>query len=185
MRNYSGIAGLKFEVQDGLENPSGIKEQAYLFWRNSIETEALPSAVGTTAASIVTITTDHILKDGTYGIPCQPMYEKSGLAFKLAGEVGSKIMETDIELFVPQVEADAIGGIVSLKNFRGILFIRRPSQTTGFIQVGSKEMTLKMQDIPGGLGTGPGGEVGYKLTLKAYDFTPWYVYEGDLPEVAP
>ena len=62
MRDYKTITDVGFEFVDGLENPSGISEEAWLLRVSDIATEGLPVESGTTSASIVTIVADHILK---------------------------------------------------------------------------------------------------------------------------
>lgn len=183
-KDYKTITDTKFEFEDGLENTAGIQELAYFIPISSIATEAVP-VNGTTASSIVTIPGNHVLKAGKAALIVNPLYGKSGVNSKLSGEELSKVFETDVELFVPQISASLLGGAVALKNMRGIILVRRPGQLTGFWQIGSKGMPAKVQDIPVGFGTGPTGEVGLKLMIKAFDITPFYEYTGELPIPAP
>jgi hypothetical protein len=185
LKDYKTITDLKLEFEDGLENPSGIEELAYLVPVSSIATEARPVANGTTAAGIVTIATSHVLKAGKSALRVTPLYSKSGAMFKLSGEELSKVFETDVEFFVPQISAATVGGAVAMKNMRFLIFVRRPGQLTGFWQIGSLGMSAKVQDMPGGFATGPNGEVGIKIVLKAFDFTPMYEYTAELPVPAP
>ncbi|KAA8483754.1 hypothetical protein BDE36_1782 [Arcticibacter tournemirensis] len=184
MQDYSNITPLAFEFTDGLENASGIQEQAYLIPLSFIQTEAKPVTNGTTPESLVAITTDHVLKAAKAPIEVQPLFNKSGSTTKLSGEELSKIFETDVELMIPQVTAKLIGGAAAIKNTRFILLIRRIGQTTGFWQIGCKAMPAKVQDIAGGFGVGPTAEVGLKITLKAFDVVPMYDYQGELPAPA-
>jgi hypothetical protein len=181
MNNYSGVTNLGLTYTDGLNNPSGIQEEAWLIPYSYIKTEAKP-VEGTTAESLVTIATSHTLVAGKAPIPCTPMYEKSGAEFKTAGEIGSLMNETTSTFFIPELSAKSIGGLVALRNFRGLVLVRRPGQATGFWQIGSKGMPSKTQEASGGFGTGT-GEVGIKLVLKATDVTPMFEYTGELPVV--
>jgi hypothetical protein len=184
MRDYANITDLGFEFVDGIENPSGLSEEAYLIRVSDIATEAVPSEVGTTAASIVTITGDHILKAAKAPIPVNILYGKSGSEFKLAGEELSKIFEHDTTFFVPQISAAVLGGAAAMKNSRFIILVKRPGQGIGFWQIGTKGMSAKPQDMSGGFATGPTGEVGIKLILKAFNLVPMYDYQGELPAPA-
>jgi hypothetical protein len=184
-RDYKTITDIKQEFEDGLENAPGIQELVYLIPISYILTEALPSAVGTTSASLVTISTNHVLKPAKAAILTTPIYNKSGVIWKLSGEELSKLFETDLTLGVPQVSAAQAGGAVAMKNMRYIALVRRPGQLVGFWQIGSKAMPLKVQDIAGGFGTGPTGEVGFTFTLKAFDVAAIYEYTGELPVPAP
>lgn len=177
---YETITNLGFKFVDGQENPSGIQEQAYLIPISWLTTEAKP-IIGVTAESVVTIATDHILAATRAAIEVQPLFTKSGDIFKLSGEELSKIFENDVDFFVPQINAAALGSAAAIKNFRFMVLLRRVGQTVGFWQIGSKAMPAKVQDIPGGLGNGPTGEPGYRIQLKAFDIVPMYDYQGELP----
>lgn len=185
MRNYNSITDVGLEFQDGLENPSGIQEEALLVRCSDILTEAKLDPAGLTMESIVTIATDHVLKPLKKAINVNLLYGKSGSTFKLAGEELSKIFEVDSEIFIPQISAQTLGGVVAIKNTRFLLFVRRPGQNTGYWQIGCKAMPCKVQDATGGLGTGPTSEVGIKITLKAFDIVPMYDYTGEIPAPAP
>lgn len=180
MRNYSTVTGLGLTYTEGLENPSGIQEKAWLIPLSYLKTEGKPLADGATAESLVTIATSHVLLPGKAPIPCTPMFEKSGMDFESVGEIGSALMEGKVSFFVPEISAKSLGSMVILKNFRGFVLFRRPGQVTGFWQVGSEGMPAKAQKITGGFGTGT-GEVGYKLEIKATDTTAAYDYTGELP----
>ncbi len=135
------------------------------------------------ASAIATIATSHALATGKTPILVNPLYGKSGVAFKLSGEELSKIFENDVELFIPQVSAALLGGAAAIKNMRFIVLVRRPGQLTGFWQIGTVGMPAKVQDIAGGFGTGPTGEVGLKIMLKAFDTVPMYEYTAELPVI--
>ena len=181
MANYLGVTNLGFQFADGLENPSGIQEEVFLIPISHIKTEGKPVANGTTTESIATIATNHVLNATKSPIAVTALFNKSGANFKLAGEELSKIFETDVELFIPQLSAGTIGGAAAIKNMRFMILVKRPGQLTGFFQIGSKGMPAKVQDIAGGLGTGPTGEIGLKISLKAFDIVPMYEYTGELP----
>jgi hypothetical protein len=181
MQNYSSITGLGFQFEDGLENPSGIQEQAYLIPVSYIKTEGKPVAVATDAGSLATIAIAHVLAAGKAPILVNPLNGKSGANFKLSGEETSKIFETDPELFIPQISAATLGSAAAIKNMRFLLLVRRPGQDTGFYQIGTVGMPAKVQDMPGGLGVGPTGEVGIKITLKAFNTVAMYEYTAELP----
>jgi hypothetical protein len=179
--SYSNVTNLGLEYEGGLENASGIQEEAWLIPLSYLQTEAKP-VPGTTPESLVTIATNHTLKTGKAPIPCTPMFSKSGHEFKSAGEVGSLMLEGDLVFFVPTISAKTLGGVVVLKNFRGIVLFRRPGQISGFWQMGSKGMPAKTSAVSGGFGTGT-GEVGTKLTLSNTDVSTLYEYTAELPVV--
>ena len=181
--DYKAITGLGFGFEDGLENASGIQEQAYLTPVSHIKTEGKPVAVGTTTSSLATIATSHVLATGKSPILVNPLYNKSGVNSKLSGEELSKVFETDVEFFIPQISAALLGGAAAIKNMRFIVLVRRPGQSIGFWQIGTVGMPAKVQDIAVSFGTGPTGEVGLKITLKSFDIVPMYEYTAELPAV--
>ncbi len=181
MPDYKSITGLGLSFEDGLENASGIQEQAYLIPLSYIKTEGKPVTAGTTASALATIATSHVLATGKAPILVNPLYNKSGASTKLSGEELSKIFESDVELFIPQISAALLGSAAAIKNMRFIVLLRRAGQATGFWQIGTVGMPSKVQDIAGGFGTGPTGEVGLKISLKAFDTVPMYEYTGELP----
>jgi len=181
MADYKALTGLGFGFEDGLENASGIQEQAYLLAVSHVKTEGKVAPAANTASAIATIATPHVLATGKAPILVNPLYGKSGVAFKLSGEELSKVFENDVELFIPQVSAALLGGAAAIKNMRFIVLVRRPGQLTGFWQIGTVGMPSKVQDIAGGFGTGPTGEVGLKISLKAFDTVPMYEYTAELP----
>lgn len=178
--NYQGITGLGLSFQDGLENPSGLQELGYLVRVSDVKTEGVP-VPGTTASSFATIATSHVLNTGKSPIPVNMLFGKSGSSFKLSGEELSKVFESDVELFIPQISASVLGTAAAIKNTRFIVLVKRPGQLTGFWQIGTVGMSAKVQDIPGGLGSGPTGEVGIKIMLKSFDVVPMYEYTAELP----
>lgn len=184
---YDSLTDIGFNFVDGAENASGIKEQAYLIPVSWLATEAKPSdtPAPTSVKDIIKIATDHVMKTGKNPISVQPLYKKSGNTFALEGEELSKIAGSTIELFVPQFNADTVGSVAAIKNYRFIVLFRRVGQTVGFFQIGSGEMPAKVENAEGGAGNGPTGEPGVKITLKAYDFTPVYDYQGELPAPVP
>ena len=181
MADYKSTTGLSLAFEDGLENASGIQEIAYLLRVSDLKTEGKPTTAGGTASAIATISTAHALNTGKTPLLVNPLYGKSGSNFKLSGEELSKIFESDVELFIPQISAAILGTAAAIKNSRFIVLVRRPGQATGFWQIGSAGMPAKVQDITGGLSTGPTGEVGIKVSLKAFDIVPMYEYTGELP----
>jgi len=183
MNDYKAITGLNFVFEDGLENASGIQEQAYLIPLSYLKTEGKPTPAGTTASSLATIAASHVLATGKAPILVNPLYNKSGVNSKLSGEELSKVFETDVEFFIPQISAALLGGAAAIKNMRFIVLVRRTGQATGFWQIGTVGMPAKVQDIAGGFGTGSTGEVGLKISLKAFDTVPMYEYTAELPAV--
>jgi hypothetical protein len=184
MRDYNTITDVGFEFVDGLENPSGLGEEAFLIRVSDLQTEGLPVESGTTSASLVTILADHVLKAGKHAIPVNILFDKSGSEFKSSGEELSKLFETSVTLLCPQVSAEKLGGATAIKNSRFLVMIRRLGQNTGFWQIGTKGSSAKVQDITGGFGTGATAEVGIKIVLKAFSLVPMYDYQGELPTPA-
>lgn len=183
--NYDSITDLKVGFADGQENPSGIAEQGYIIPISWIEDLKTPTPALTTAAGIVTITGDHVMKTGKNPIPVTVLYEKSGGGSSLEGEILSKVFKTNIELFVPNITAENVGTVTALKNYRCILLIRRAEQEVGFLQIGSKSIAAYVEAVDANLGTGPTGEVGIKMNVGAYGKAPYSFYNGETPAPAP
>lgn len=183
--NYDNITDLKAAFVDGQDNTSGISELAYFIPCSWFEDIKEPDPAATTAAGLVTITGNHVLKAGKTPIEIQPLFEKSGSTVAMEGEILSGIFNTGAEFFLPNINAANLGTARAIKNYRGIFLVRRIGQTTGFFQIGSKEIAAYVRNIEGGLGTGPTGEVGIKFTAGAYSLAPYFVYNGELPAPAP
>lgn len=182
--NYDNINDMKAVFADGSENPSGIAEEAYFIPVSWFEDIKVPAPGALTADGIVRIAGNHVLKAGKTPILMQPLYEKSGASSSLEGEILSKIFKSSVELFVPQVTAQNVGTVTALKNYRGILFIRRPDQETGFIQLGSKSLAVYVEAVDANFGVGPTGEPGIKITVGGYNKSPYFFYDGELPAAA-
>lgn len=177
---YETITNLALGFTDGAENPSGISEEAYFIPLSFLETVAKP-VPATTSESYVEITTSHIMKTGMAPIPIVPHYKKSGAKAALAGEELSKIFQQTTEFFMPQITAGNIGSASALKNYRGIVLIRRAGNETEFIQIGSKSLPATIIGAEADLGTGPTGAVGIKFTLEAFSVFAFYIYKGVVP----
>lgn len=181
MGKYDSFTGLELSFGDGNENPSGVAEIAYFIPFSWLATIAKPAANGTTAASLVQITTNHTMKSGKAPIKVIPMFDKSGITWKLAGEKLSKIFDQGAELFVPDNSVGSLGTAAALKNYRGILLVGKIDGSGKWWQIGSETIAATFTDIAGGTGIGPTGEVGSKATLQCYGIAPVYSYEGELP----
>ena len=59
-----------------------------------------------------------------------------------------------------------LGGAAAIKNIHALVLGRRPGQLNGLWQFGNSGMPASVQDIAGGFGNGPSGEVGLKMSLK-------------------
>lgn len=183
MGKYDAFTNLGLSFGDGNENPSGVAELAYFIPLSWMATVAKPAPAGTTSESLVQITANHVMKAGKAPIAVIPLFDKSGLMWKLAGEKLSKIFEQGAELFVPDNSVKSLGTATALKNYRGILLVGKIDGSGKFWQIGSAEISATFTDIAGGTGVGPGGEVGSKLTLQSYAAAPVYSYEGELPVI--
>lgn len=180
--NYDAITNMAMSFGDGGENPSGIAEIGYFIPLSWLQTIQKPA--GVTAEGLVQITTAHVLKAGKAPIAVTPMFEKSGINWKLAGEQLSKIFDTGAEVFVPNNSAAVLGTAGAIKNYRGIWLFGKADGSGQFWQVGSEALSAKVVDIAGGTGVGPTGEVGSKATIQAYGTMPVYSYEAELPAPA-
>ena len=183
---YDTIDNLAMNFGDGGENPSGVAEVGYfipLSWFVAGTGLKKPTPAAT-AESLVEITGDHVLIADKAPIPVTPMFEKSGINWKLAGEQLSKIFEQGAEVFVPDNTSRSLGTAGAIKNYRGILLIMKNDGSGDFWQIGSQALTAKVVDAPGGTGVGPSGEVGTKVTFQSYGTMPVYVYKGEVPAPA-
>ena len=79
MRDYSNITDAKLEFVDGLDNTSGIAEKAYFLPLSWIQTEAVPAAEGTTAASLVEIADGQVMKAGKAPVELDALVKKGNL----------------------------------------------------------------------------------------------------------
>ncbi|MDX3913781.1 MAG: hypothetical protein QHC79_09595 [Pseudosphingobacterium sp.] len=180
-RSYDNITDLKMEFVDGIENTSGIQEVAYFIPLSWMATVAEPAEDGTTAASLVEITANHVMKAGKAPIELQPMFEKSGATGAMEGEILSGVMKQGpADFFLPNLTASSLGTAGALKNYRGIVLFKRIGGGD-FYQFGSKYLSAKVEAVVPNWGTGPTGEVGTKITFGAYGTMPAYIYKGELP----
>ncbi|MFN8406779.1 MAG: hypothetical protein U0X71_04790 [Sphingobacteriaceae bacterium] len=181
---YDSINNFSMNFSDGVENQSGIQEEAYFIPLSWMSTVAKPE-LGTTAASIVEIPKSHMMANGKKPIPMTPLYKKSGLKASLEGEELSKMFKQGpAEFFIPQVTADILGTAAAIRNYRGIVLIKRPGNDTDFIQIGSQGLAANVTNAEIDLGTGPTGSVGIKITFEACGSVPFYIYKGGLPAAA-
>lgn len=179
---YDSVTNLGLSFGDGSDNSSGVAEIGYFipmsFFANGGIKKPVPS---TTAESLVTIATAHVLAAGKAAIPVIPMFEKSGITWKLAGELLSKIFEQGAEVFVPDNSAKSLGTAQALKNMRGILLIGKNDGSGHFWQIGTEAISAKVMDAAGGTGVGPAGEVGTKLTIQSHSTQPVCIYTAGVP----
>lgn len=181
MGQYDNITNLGISFGDGNENVAGIAEEAYLVPLSWLKTEVFPDPAGTTAESLVTITGNHLMKTGKAPIHAIPLFEKSGLAWELAGELLSKIFNQGVELFIPDNGAVSLGTLRAIKNYRFILLIRKIDGSGDCWQVGSSYISAKVENAAGGTGQGPTGEPGTRITLRSYGLAPAFIYKGAIP----
>lgn len=187
MGQYDTITNLGMNFGDGNENASGVAEVGYfipLAWFAASTGLKAPTE-STTASSLIEIATDHVLAAGKYPIPVTPMFEKSGVNWELTGETLSKIFQQGAECFVPDNSATSLGSARALKNYRGILLIKKSDGSGNFWQLGSADLACKVVNIAGGTGQGPNGEVGSRLTFQSYGTAPVFIYKGEVPAPAP
>lgn len=183
MRSYENITDAKLQFIDGLDNTSGVAEVGYFIPLSWMQTVAAPLADGTTAASLVEITTAHIMNVGKAPIEMQMLFDKSGVDGAMEGEVLSKIFKQGpARCFLPNINATALGTAGMIKNYRGIFLFKRIGGGD-FFQIGSKEISAKVANGGVTFGTGPTGEVGVFVEFEAYSAMPMFVYQGELPVV--
>lgn len=181
MRDYSNITDAKLAFVDGLDNTSGIAERGYFIPLSWLKTEAVPDEEGTTAASLVEITGDHVMETGKAPIEMQMLYEKSGVDGSLEGEVLSKIFKQGpARAFLPNINATALGSAGMIKNYRGIFLFKRIGGGH-FYQIGSGVISAKVANGGVSFGEGPTGEPGVTVEFEAYSVMPMYIYKGELP----
>lgn len=190
MAEYDSLTDLGLSFGDGNDNISGVAEIAFFIPFSWMKTIAKPPVkpvlpAKATAASLVQITTSHVMKPGFAPIRMIPMFDKSGITWKLAGEKLSKIFEQGAELFCPDNSVKSLGTAAVLKTYRGILLVGKIDGSGFYWQVGSELIAATVTDIPGGTGTGPTGEVGSKVIIQSYSAVPVYSYEGEVPPVGP
>ncbi|WP_353183566.1 hypothetical protein [Parapedobacter lycopersici] len=184
MRDYDSITDLAASFKDGLDNGSGIQEIAYFIPRSWLTTIAAPDPAGTTAASLVEISGNHVLAAGKSPIRMEPLFDKSGLTGESVGEVLSSVFQTGAEFFFPQLSATVLGTAGAIKNYRGLILLKRMAGGD-WIQIGSEEILAK--PIAGGAfgtGQGPTGEPGIRVNFQAHGNMPYYIYKGELPAPA-
>lgn len=184
-RNYSNITDLKQTFVDGQENASGLQEKAYFIPLSWMSKVAKVAAEGTTAASVVEITESHEMMPGKQPIEFQMLYSKSGATAELEGEELSKVFrQGPAEFFLPNINAGNLGTAAAIKNYRGIVLIKRIGGGD-FYQIGSEELAAQVVSGNVSFGNGPTGEVGIRSAFQAYSAVPFYVYKGDLPGAVP
>jgi hypothetical protein len=184
--NYNNVTDLALNFGDGEDNPSGVAEIAYFIPLSWFAVNGLkkPTA-STTAASLITISTAHVLAAGKYAIPVTPLFSKSGINWKMAGEELSKIMEIGADIFIPDNSVKSLGTVQAIKNYRGILLIGKADDSGHFWQIGSEKISCKVVGGDGGTGVGPTGEVGTKMSFQSHSSQPVFVYTAGVPIPAP
>ena len=180
---FENITDMKMGFTD-CENPAGIARKAYWIPDSYIDTLKSP-VPATTAASLVTISGNHVLKAGKLPIEMTLLFEKSGANSTLEGEKKSKISKGTIECFIPNVNANNIGTAKVIKNQSGIVLFKGAEGGAGFWQAGSEDIMVDVENIDINFGTGPTGEKGVKVTFGWYGSSPFYRYEGELPVPTP
>ena len=182
---YETINNLGITFGDGGENASGVAERAYFIPISWFAANGIKKPVaGVTAESLVRISVAHVLAAGKTPIPMTPLFTKSGLTWKLAGEDLSKIFEQGGEFFMPSNSAGNLGTAQAIKNYRGIVLVEKIDQSGHFWQIGSEAISAKVTAADGGTGVGPGGEVGIKVTFQSYSASPVFSYEAGIPAPA-
>jgi len=182
--NYENITDAKLAFVDGEDNTSGIAELAYFIPYSWLATIGAPASPATTAASLVEITSNHIMKAAKAPIEMQPLFDKSGFDGALEGEVLSKIWKQGpARFFLPNLNAAALGTAGMIKNYRGIVLFKR-SGGGDFFQIGSADITAKVANGGVSTGTGPTGEPGVFVEFEAYSTMPLYIYKGEFPVAA-
>jgi len=172
------LEGLSFV--DGLENTSGIQEDAYLIPFDYIKTLQVPTP-GTTPESLIEITTAHVLATGKSIIPLYTMFEKSELESQLMGETYSHVWMTQAKFFMPQPGEQNSINLSILKNRRFIVLVKRMG-SNNFVQIGTAGMYAKLK--AGGklsFGQGPTGSPGIEFQIEAPGVHPFFVYTASLP----
>ncbi|MGJ1295540.1 hypothetical protein ACR777_15140 [Sphingobacterium spiritivorum] len=179
--SYDNITDLKQTFVDGQENASGLQEVAYFIPLTWIKTFAKVASAGTTAASIVELVGDHVMETGKSPIKIQMLYSKSGAQAEMEGEELSKVFrQGPAEFFLPNINATNLGTATAIKNYRGIVLIKRIGGGEWY-QIGSEELAAQVSAGTVSFGTGPTGEVGIKTSFQAYSHVPFFVYKGELP----
>lgn len=180
--NYDSITDTGLSFGDGNDNPSGVAEIGYFIPLAWFAVAGIKKPIpATTAGSLVTISTAHVLAAGKFAIPVMPLFSKSGITWKLAGEELSKIFEQGAEVFIPDNSVKSLGTAQAIKNYRGILLIGKNDGSGHFWQIGSEAISAKVMAADGGTGVGPTGEVGTKLTFQSHASQPVFVYTAGVP----
>jgi hypothetical protein len=177
---YNTITDAKLGFEDFQENPSGIEEQAWFIPLSWLLTEQTTTP-GTTAISLIEITTAHIMATGKTPIELTPMFEKSGANSESVGQMLSKMFKPGAKFFIPQVNAQNLGTATMLKNARGIVLIKR-ANGGDFYQFGTKKLPAYIMNPSVSLGEGAEGEVGITLEIAvSASIVPFYIYKGVVP----
>ena len=181
MSTYSNVVLNGLLHDDGAENPAGVAELAYILLYGDILTLQEPT-ISTTAASLLTIATAHVMKTGKSPIPANPIYEKSDFESALEGEIYSKVFNPKLTLFLAQATIDNAGGFSAVKNARMIVLFKRPGDVN-FYQLGGKFLAGKIGDGSVKFGKGATGEVGVTFTVMAHNPQPFFYYTASLPVI--
>ncbi|TXI14822.1 MAG: hypothetical protein E6Q66_04705 [Pedobacter sp.] len=181
MSIFEKITNYGLSYTDGEDNSSGIQQDTYFLPISWMKTISRPKA-GTTAASLVEINESHVMNTGKGPVKMYSMFKKSGFKGALEGEELCKIFKQGpAEFFIPRLTADNLGTVTAIKNYQGIVLMRRAGEDNEFVQIGSEGMPAQVVNVEFDLGTGPTGSTGIKVTFEAYGKVPYYVYKGDIP----
>jgi len=181
MSIFDQITNFGLTFTDGQDNSSGIQQDAYFLPLSWMKTISHPRP-NTTAASLVEINEAHLMNAGRKAIKMFSMFKKSGLKGALEGEDLCKIFKQGpAEFFIPQLTADNLGTITVIKNYQGIVLMRRAGEESDLVQIGSEGLPAQLTGVEYDVGTGPTGSVGIKVTFEAYGKVPFYIYKGGIP----
>ena len=180
MSIYEQIGNLGLTFNDGEDSKSGLDEEAYfipLSWLKTIA-KTKPS---NTVESLTEITESHVMIAGKKPIPLTPLFKKSGFKGAYEGEELTKmIKQGPAEFFIPSLTAATIGTMAAIKNYRGIILMKRAG-ASDFMQIGTQGLPAYAVSGEFDTGTGPTGAVGVKVTFEAYGTVPFYMYKGEVP----
>ncbi len=181
MSIFEKITNYGLSYTDGEDNSSGIQQDAYFLPISWLKTISRPKP-GTTAASLVEINESHVMNTNKSPVKMYSMFKKSGLKGALEGEELCKVFKQGpAEFFIPGLTADNLGTVTAIKNYQGIVLMRRAGEENEFVQIGSEGMPAQVVNIEYDLGTGPTGAIGIKVTFEAYGRVPYYIYTGQIP----
>lgn len=163
---------------EGANPLPGIGQYIYLAVASEILSLKKPVAVPTTNAQIVTITEDHVMKEGKKAIRLYSVRNKGSYETKSSGGPKMKGSESTVKAFLPGDDATARGMIHNIQNRDLVLWV--PNRSGFVTQYGDEILWAQVDSYTIKSGEKTGDDVGVEIVFGTDGLIP-RVYTGAIP----